>query len=116
MTAPLELSHDVLAEAVYRAPSGDRDERHVARLPGLEAHRRASGDVEPHAAGLFAVEFKRGVGFEEMVVRADLDRPVAAIRDRERDALTPFIDLDFAGLDEIFAGDHVDLIVSARAR
>jgi hypothetical protein len=42
-----------------------------------------------------------------MVVRADLDRPVAGICDRESHDLAAGIELDLAVLDEEFAGDHV---------
>src|SRR5580698_603764 len=110
MTASLEFSHDGLAEAVDCARAGNRDERHVARLSGLEAHGRAGGDVEPHAARLFTIELERGVGLEEMVMRADLDRPVAGIRNRECDALAALIYLDLAWPNEIFTGDHRNLI------
>src|SRR5580704_6984830 len=110
MTASLEFSHDGLAEAVDRARAGNRDERHIARLSGLEAHGRASGDVEPHAARLFTVELECRIGFEEMVMRADLDWPVAGIRDSKRDALAALVDFDFARLNEILTGDHRDLI------
>src|SRR4029453_9492685 len=71
-----QLAHDVAAKAVDHALAGECDELHVAGLAGLEADGGAGGDVEAHAAGLFAVEFQRGVGFEEMVVRADLDGAV----------------------------------------
>jgi hypothetical protein len=53
-----------------------------ARLARLEAHRRAGGDVarrqQPRRR---AVEGQGRVGLEEVVVRADLDRPVAGVGD-----------------------------------
>ena len=61
----------------------------VARLARLEAHRGAGGDVEPHAARLLAVELQRRIGFEEMIVRADLDRPVAGVGDLSVTVLRP---------------------------
>src|SRR4249920_3672038 len=67
-----QLAHDVAAEAVDHAFSRERDQLHVAGLAGFEADGCAGRDVEAHAAGLFTVEFKRRVGLEEMVVRADL--------------------------------------------
>ena len=79
---------------------------HVAGLAGLEADGGAGGDVEAHAAGFFAVEFQRRVGFEEVVVRADLDRAVAGVGDGERHRLAAGIEFDLAVLDEEFAGDH----------
>jgi hypothetical protein len=43
-------------------------------------------------------------------MRADLDRPVAGIRNRECDALAALIYLDLAWPNEIFTGDHRNLI------
>src|SRR4030081_3214212 len=42
-----------------------------------------------------------------MVVRADLDRPVAGIGDGERHRLAAGIEFDLAVLDEEFAGGHL---------
>ena len=42
---------------------------------------------EPEAARRRAIEAQRRVGLEEVVVRADLDRPVAGVRDLHRDRL-----------------------------
>src|SRR5271163_1682013 len=109
MADPSEISHDGLSEAVDRAFTGDRDQRDFARLARLEPHRRSWRDVEPHAACLAALELQRRIGFEEMIVRADLDRPVAGVGNRERDCAAAFVELDLAVLDEIFAGYHVGL-------
>src|SRR5258707_1224384 len=46
------------------------------------------------------------VGFEEMVMRADLDRAIAGIGDRQRHRLAAGVELDLAVLDEEFTGDH----------
>src|SRR5262249_17338655 len=101
-----EFSHHVLAEAVDRSLAGERHQRHLARLSRLETHGGAGGDVESHAARLFAIEFQRRVGLEEMIMRADLDRPVAAVGDGQRHRLAAGIGLDLAVLDEHLAGDH----------
>ena len=69
-----------------RAVAGERHQLHVARLAGLEAHGGAGGDVEAHGrAALARSNVQGGVGLGEMIVRADLDRPVAGVGDRERD-------------------------------
>src|SRR6185312_10174240 len=106
MVAFLKLAHHVLAEAVDGTLAGERDERHLARLPRLEAHRRAGGDGEPHAARLLPLELQGRIGLEEMIMRADLDRPVAGVGDSERHRLSPGIQLDLAVLHEQFTGDH----------
>ena len=74
-----------LAEAVDLALARERHQPDLARLAGLEAHGRAGGDVEAVAARLGAVELQGRVGLGEVVVRADLDRPVAGVGDRQRD-------------------------------
>src|SRR5579872_7115817 len=99
-------SHHVLAETVDRALAGERDERDLARLARLETNRRARGNVEPHTARSSAVELQRRVGFEEMVMRANLDRAVAGIGDGNRRRLAPGVERDLAVLDEHFAGNH----------
>ena len=83
-----------------------RHRLYITGLSRIEPHRGAGGDVEPHAARLFAVELQRRIGFEEMIMRADLDRPISAIGNRERHGLAAGIEFDLAVLDEEFAGDH----------
>jgi len=41
-----------------------------------------------------------------LVVRADLDRPVARVGDRELDRLAPLVELEVAGAGKDFPGDH----------
>src|SRR5262245_33620289 len=103
---PLELSHHVLPEPVDDALAGERNERDLARLPRLKAHRGAGGDIEPHAARLFAIEFERRIGLEEMIMRADLDRPIAGVGNRQCHGLATGIELDLTLLDEHFTGNH----------
>src|SRR5438552_3676772 len=101
-----KLAHHVLSKTIHGALAGERDQGDVARLPGLEAHRGAGRDVEPHAARLLAVEPECRVGFEEVVVRADLDRPVAGVGHRQRHGLAAGVERDVAGFDEKLAGGH----------
>src|SRR5580704_19742787 len=105
----LQLSHDRLAKTVDGACARNRDQRHLAALTGLEAHRGAGRNIEAHAAGLYTIELQRWIGLEKVIVRADLDRPVAAVRDGERQRFAALVELDFTG-------DHLILIGSARAR
>src|ERR1700730_14778944 len=95
-----QLAHHVAAKAVDDALAGERHQLHVARLPRLEPHRGAGGDIEPHAARLFAVELQRRIGLEEMVVRADLDRTVAGIGNGQCYRLAAGSKFDLAVLDE----------------
>src|SRR5262249_196340 len=114
MTGSSELAHDVLPETVDDALAGERDQGDAARLARLEPHGRAGRNVEPHAARLLAIELERRIGFKEMIVRADLDRPVAGIGDAQRDQLAALVELDLAILDEELAGDHVNLALTDR--
>ena len=93
-------SPSLLAKSVDGARAGKRHQVDFARLAGLEAHRRAGGNIEPHAARFLAVEFQRRIGLEEMIVRADLDRPVAACSRPKASRLAAFVELDLAVLDE----------------
>src|SRR5258707_14623274 len=113
-----EFSHYVLPEAIDHPLACERDQRDLARLARLEAHGRASGDIEPHAARLFAIELQRQIGLEKMIVRPDLDRPIAAIGDREHNRLAIGIELDLPVLDEHFTWDHDthSVIFSLRGR
>src|SRR5262249_20759306 len=101
-----QLPHHFLPETVDRALARERNQSDLARLARLKAHRRSGGDVEPHAARLLAVELQRRVGLEKLVVRADLDRPIAGIGHRQRQRLAAGIEFDLAVLDEHLAGDH----------
>src|SRR6516225_6113736 len=55
---------------------------------------------------------------EKMIVRADLNRPIAAIGDRERNRFAIGIELDLPILDEHFTWDHDthSVILSLRGR
>src|SRR5262249_38790409 len=112
----LELAHDVLAEAVHGAFAGERHQRDLARLTGLEAHRRAGPHIGPHAARLLAIEPERRIGLEEMIMRADLNGPVARVSDRERRGLAARVERKVAGFDEELAGGHVPVSFAVIAR
>ena len=79
-----ERPADQAAKAVHDPVAAERDEHDAALLPRLEAHRGARGDVQAHAVRGRAVEAQRRVGLGEVIVRADLDRPVAGVLDDDR--------------------------------
>ena len=58
----------------------------------------------PRAAA--AVERQRRIGFGEMVVAADLDRPVAGVGDGQDGARQAGVQFDVAWLGKEFTGDH----------
>src|SRR5437899_451153 len=53
-----QRSHNALAEAVDFPVPREGDQRDVPGLPRPEPHRGAGRNVEPHAAGLGAVELQ----------------------------------------------------------
>src|SRR5688500_2814949 len=76
--------------------AGDVDEGDGLRLARLEPDGRAGGDVEPAAARRVAVESKRGVRLDEVVVAAHLHRAVAEVRDFDRHRLAAGVQFDLA--------------------
>src|SRR6185369_10055951 len=75
------------------------DQLHHARLAGLEANRGARRDVEAPTIRFGAIEQKIWIGLDEVIVAADLNRPIGEIGDAELDTLAPFVDRDGAGSD-----------------
>src|SRR5690606_25423241 len=78
-----ELAHHRLPEAIDLAIAGDFDELDIPRLARLEPDGSARGDIETKPLDARAIEGQGRVGFEKMVMAADLDRPVAGIGDSE---------------------------------
>src|SRR5262245_49515613 len=101
-----EAPHDLPLKAEHPSLARVAHERDVALLTGLEADGRARRDVEAEAARLVAVEDQRVVGLEEVVVRADLDRSIAAVGDPHGHPLAPLVERDLAVEDQHFAWDH----------
>ncbi len=73
----------------------------------LEPHGGARRNVEALAISLGAVESQRRVGFDEMVMAADLNRPVAEIGHGECDGVAAGIQFQFAFQDDASAGFKV---------
>src|SRR5215471_6385669 len=97
-----EVAGEIVA-ATDDTSTGDRDERDGLRFAGLESHGRAGGDVETHAVRRVPVEHESRVRLDEVVMTADLDRPVAAVRDRQPRDVASLVDDDFAGRAEDLA-------------
>jgi len=79
------LPHDLLPEAVNLPLPGKGHERHLPALPRLEPHRGAGRNVEPHAAGLLALELQRRISYVKAV-------EVAGVQIRTAAALRPIIE------------------------
>src|SRR5258708_29163221 len=107
---------DLAVETDDTALAGIGDEPRLAALSGLKARRSPSRDIEPAAAGQFAIEGERSIGLVEMIVRADLYRTVAGIGDSQDHRRSAGVDLDLARCGEELSGDHLGLSGSAHGR
>jgi hypothetical protein len=100
----LALHQTVQTDDLARAADGDQ--LHLARVAGLEADRSAGRDVEPHAVRGSAIEGEVTVDLEEMKVRSDLHRPVAAVADLDAFRRPTRVQLDWVGREEVFTRFH----------
>ena len=91
-------------EAGQFAAAAETDERDLFALAGLKSDGGAGGNVEAHAERRRPIEFQRLVHFEEMIMRADLDRAIAGIDHGERGSRPAGVELDFAFGGENCAG------------
>src|SRR5206468_12278267 len=97
---------DQAIEASHLARSADGDQFDLAGVARLETHGGAGRNVETHAVGRGAVEAQRAIDLEEMKVRTDLNRAVAAVAHLEPPRLAAGVQLDGVGTEEVFAWDH----------
>ena len=105
-----QLPHHLLPETVDLAVARERHQADLARLAGLEAHGRPGWNVEPMPARLSAIERKGRIGLGEVIVRADLDWPVARVAHLDGDRCAAGIDLDLALGGDDLAGNQEFLL------
>jgi hypothetical protein len=91
-------------EAGEFTAAAEADKRHLFALTRFKANGRAGGNVEAHAERRRSIGVQRLVHFEEMIVRADLNRTIAGIDHGERGARPASGKLDFAFCGENRAG------------
>src|ERR1700728_1223023 len=80
-SGPSETPHDLALKAEHSPESAVTTQAQGAPLSRLEAPRRPRRNVQPIAAGGVPIEPQARIGFEKMVVRADLNGPVARVLD-----------------------------------
>src|SRR5690606_34524860 len=78
------------------AAAAEFDQCYLLAFARLEPHGGAGRDIEMHAESSRAVEIERRIGLEEMIMAADLHRPVAGIDDLERCRAAAGMQFDFA--------------------
>ena len=81
----IERSHHRLIESEHLPTAPVRDQLYGTGLAGLKPYGRSGGNIEPPAQCLTSVKRQRWIGFRKMIVRADLDRPIAGIGYRQGD-------------------------------
>ena len=99
---------DQAVAAVNHATTSKLGQLHFLFFARLKAHRRAGRMVKPQAERRGAIERERPIGFEEVVVAADLDGPVTGIFDDEAKRAAAGIREDRSGIfiQKIFARIH----------
>src|SRR6478736_3658155 len=90
-----QRSHHVGAKTVNVAFSEEGDERDLSGGSRLETDCRSGGNVQPHAARLVAIEGKRWVCFEKMIMDSHLNGTVPMIGHRQGQALRALVERDF---------------------
>ena len=93
-------------EAEDGAVTGEGHQLDLAFLAGFKAYRRARRDIQAIAGGLLTVELQRRVNLGEMVVRTDLNRPIAVVLNDHATGCPAGIQGYLTGLNVIFTGDH----------
>ena len=86
-----ECAHDGLLEAVDLPCARIGNEPDLARLTGFETHGGSCRDIQPVAKGKLSLKGEGGVALREMIVTANLDRPVARIGDLKGDGDPVFV-------------------------
>ena len=97
---------DGIAESVDFAAAGEFDQPDGPAVPRFESCGGARGNVQPPAVGGLPVKLQRRVGFGKVIVRADLDRPVAGVGHGDLHRLTAGIDHQRRGAEDVFSRNH----------
>src|SRR5215475_8544170 len=104
--SPLQWAHDCAGEAMHQARTTIGNQRDLARLTWLEAHRRPGRDVQAATERSPSVEVEGRVGLGEMIVTSDLDRPVTGVGNREGNDRSPLVQNDLARCWNDLSGHH----------
>src|SRR6266436_1415804 len=101
-----QRSHHRLVEAINQARTLIRDQRNFARLARLETHSRSRGNVQAIPKSSLPIKRQSRVGLSEMIMTANLDRPVTRVGDRQRDGNSILVQGDLARCWKDFARYH----------
>src|SRR5262245_19276745 len=104
-----QCAHDRLVEAMNQALALIGDQRYFTRQARLEAHGRSRRNVETIPEGSPSIEGESRIGLGEMIMAADLNRPVARVGDDESDGGSVLVQDDLARCWKNLARYHVCL-------
>ncbi len=82
------------------------DESNLFLFTGFEAHGCAGGNVQTHAVSGGAIENQGAIGFEEVVVTANLNRAVTSVLYQCGSDATIDVRFYVAWFDEVFTWVH----------
>ena len=85
--------------------ASNRDDGHGLGFARLEAHRGACGQIQAHAVGGSAIEAEVRIDLDQMIVAADLDRPIGEVGDGEPPHRATGIQFHLANGDCYLAGN-----------
>src|SRR5580658_7969392 len=85
------------------------DQNHLLLFSRLKSHTRAGGNIETHTSRLFAIEGKRWIDFEEVIVASHLNRPVAGVSHEKGGADAALIGDDGIRRKQVFAWNHKNI-------
>src|SRR5215468_2122128 len=104
-----QRTHDRLMKTVNQTCALVGDNADLTTLAGLEPHSGSRGDVQAASAGKLSVKAQSHVGFREVIMTPDLDRPVACIDDTKGNCGRVRIAGDLARCGKNLARYHVRL-------
>src|SRR6266849_9737485 len=87
----VQLACDETVEAVNDSAARELGKLHIFFFSGLESYCGSGRDIQPHAICALPVERESGIGFEKMVVAADLDGAVTGISHQNAQSFAPTI-------------------------
>src|SRR5215469_11345120 len=98
--------HDGARKAINEASSAIRDQGNLPRLARLEPYGGPRWNIEAIAQDSLAIECEGRVCFGEMIVTADLNRPIPGIGDLDRDSGLVLVEDDITCAWNNLAGNH----------
>ena len=88
------------------SPATEVYERNFFLFSGLKSHRGAGRNVKSHASRYFPVKCEGAIGFEEVIVTADLNGTIARVFNQHGSDATSNVRFNLFWFDEVFTWVH----------